>query len=267
MYSKKMKLLSGAIMSVFLFSGCGISESLDSATSSVSSLVSGSAETSELQVLENIPKGTLAFASKNTKGLQSKVDSILSLKQYLPEDIKADLDEDFSEVFQREFVSAYLLRGVNYAGIVRPKVDEILFASFPTNPDPIAQEYICAAGKFQIEKKRVNSILTEILKTPEFSDNMDEEAQHEIEKFMENPDTSIRTFSEKLKSDEEYEVFKKYADFFLTTDKDFVIFEISTNACDDADKKILVDFLYAVQKFLPKMLYTSFSESKFYGTS
>lgn len=245
MYSKKIKFLSGWIMSVFLFSGCGISDSLDSATSSVSSLVSASAETSELQILENLPEGTLAGASRSTSGLFSKAEAILSLKQYFPEEMLEKLEAEIPSTVQAEFLNAYI-GGFNISYIIRPKVDEILFASLPTNPDPLAQEYICAAGEFIIEKKRVNSLIPEILKNPKFSGDMDEEAQHEIEKFMENPDSSIAKFSEKLKSDEEYEVFKKYADFTLTTDKDFIILSLSTNACDDADKKILAEFSKAV---------------------
>ena len=242
MYSKKMKMMSAFVMSAFFFSGCGVSESLNSATSSVSSLVSGSAETAELQILENLPEGTFAFASKNTTGLQSKADIVLSLKQYLPEEMKSDLEENFSEIFQKEFLSGYVMGGLNYAGIVRPKVDEILFASFPTNPDAIAQENICAAGKFVFQKKRAKAIVSEILKNEKMSADISEENKADLKNFSENMDKEIQKISEKIKAEPDYEAFAKQANFTLSTTDDLIVAEISTKACDENDLKILADF-------------------------
>ena len=231
--------MTGLLASLLVFSGCG--KAVEDSVSAVTSLgeTSGSAQTAELEILENLPAGTLVFAGKNTTGLQSKADIILSLKDYLPEEMKAELDKNFSEGLQKEFITAYLLKGINSTVVIRPKKEEILFAAMATNPNAIAQENICGEVKISISKERIQKIITELQKNEKISSEITDEGSEYIQKFTKDPDALMQEFSDKLKAESDYKTFQKYAEFSFSTDEKNIIAEISTNACDEADKTIL----------------------------
>ncbi len=240
------KILSGLLMSTMVLSGCG--KAVDDSVSVASSLnpFSPSSTTEELQILENLPEGTLAFATKNTTGLQSKAEIIFSLKDYLPEEIQKNMDDEFPASLQKELINAYILSGINTAGIIRPKKDEILFAAMPTNLDAIAQENICAAMKFVVEKKRAKNVVSEILKSEKMVQNMSEEEKKQMEKFLENPDDFIAEISEKIKGKDNFKTFQKYGDVEFSSTDTLLVAKVWTQACDENDQKILEEFQLAV---------------------
>jgi type II secretory pathway pseudopilin PulG len=225
---KSKKTLAILLSATVFFSGCGSTvEEISTQSNTVFMGEDVSAITPEMEILDALPEGVMAFAVQQPSVMKSKVDALFEYWKYLPEEMQSDLEKQAQEEFEKtpkevveEFVGA-----LEYSAFIQPKKEDLLFAEMAINPVLVAEEGVCGIIDVSAKKSYLKMYAEDFDMSPE--DFSDENLQKKLDEIQPKiPD---------------------FIDLQVDFSEDNIRAKVMTAACDEASKNAAQQFFDAVQ--------------------